>query len=470
LAQITDAERKLRVRKLLADLNSIPPEKHEVVRVPGVDREPMLCQAITISADELLFNHRSHRVRSQLEDDAAWSSHANNPHSEEAQAIIARLIKEDRTEERFTALKESLERDGQEHPGLITHDGLLVNGNTRAVAIREFPPGKRQIRVAVLPETVTPEQINIIELRLQMQEDFKGDYSLTNELLFIEDLSRMGFEPKDIAREMRVYPGDPKKGALEIQTRLRILDVLRVMRKIPAEPLPLRYFDNKLALEQMRDVVRNYDSSMKTDPREAQRYLDTILLSVAAGVSSVHQLRRVDSEFVSEYVVSRLEEDEDVGTFAGHLLNGNGQTRDAIPPAGVKALLGNGTVTAEPTNVRNLINIVTQPKKDVELTVENKRVTLDKADIKRAVEVAFTVGIRDKKNDQSAENKLDAPADNIKKASNDLAKALEALRVVIDDDEFDKSRRNKVGHAFKQLRKKYRDAETTLVKAGILEK
>jgi len=430
----------------------------------------MLCPVITIGADELLFNHRSHRVRSQLEDDPEWQEVKGEPHAELAQDVIARLIREDRTEERFATLKESLHREGQEYPGLITRDGLLVNGNTRAVAIRAFPPGRRQIRVGVLPETVTPRQINVIELRLQMQEDFKGDYSLTNELLFIEELSQNEWAPQDIAREMRVHPSEPSKGALEIQTRLKILDLLRVMREIPDAKLPLRYFD-KLALEQMRGILRTHESLMKGDPRQAQVYLDTILLSVLSGVKSVHQLRRVDTAFVSDYVASSLEDDERLTTIAPYLLTPIGKT-GSTRAKGVQALLGAGTaMSGSQVDVRRLIDIVTQQKKTVEFQVDGgPRLVVEKADIADAIETAFKVGIRDKKSDQNAENRLDASTEGLKNAVSNMTKAIEALRLVVDDNEFDQGRRNKLGQAFKKLRQRFRDTEDALAKAGIVEK
>ena len=124
-----------------------------------------------------------------------------------------------RTAEEFAALKDSLFREGQTDPGVMTHEGVLVNANTRAVAMREFEdPAKRYIRVAVLPPTAQPSEMALLELRLQMQKELKVDYSLTNELLFIEELSNeRGLSDGQIARELRISPESPRKGENEVR-------------------------------------------------------------------------------------------------------------------------------------------------------------------------------------------------------------------------------------------------------------
>jgi hypothetical protein len=159
VAQITQTQRIERIQDLLRELNKVPPERHEVARLPWSSGEPLLCPVIKIRVDEVLLNHRSHRLRSQLEDDPEWRELASAPDSEPAQRVLERLVRRARTEEQFAALKESLQRDGQTDAGVMTHDGVLVNANTRAVAIREFEdPARRYIRVAVLPPTAQPDE------------------------------------------------------------------------------------------------------------------------------------------------------------------------------------------------------------------------------------------------------------------------------------------------------------------------
>lgn len=471
MAQITDRERIHRISQLLNELNKNPPEKHEVERIPGIGRDPMLCPVISIGPDELLLNNRSHRVRAQLEDDPEWKALANDPHSEAAQLVIARYIREGRSAEQFSALKESLLKDGQTAPGLITHDGVLINGNTRAVAIREFTdPGKRYIRVAVLPQTVKPSDLNLFELRLQMQKELKGEYSLTNELLFVEELKdELDLEPAQIASELRIHLDNPKKGAAEVLLRLQMLDLIRKMQRIPAEHLKLTFFD-QLAYQQMREVLGNYHSRMKEDPSEAELYLKSFLLTVQSGVKAVHQIRRIDASFMADYMLPRLEDDEDIGIFADALVAPEARAKGAAP-SGVSTLIrGKGRDDAASVDIGRLINILAQTNKSVDFTAENKRVLLEKENVKQAVQSAVIGAIREKKLMESAEDKLSAPADSIKKATNELVKFGDALAAVYKHPEFDNKRHKLVELAFKKLKKRYREVETTLQKTGIVPK
>ena len=133
LAHITVAERVSRIRKLLNELNKMPPRSTR--SCDYVLGDPINCSVISIDAHELLLNHRSHRVRSQLQDDPQWEELKHDPQGEAAQEIIAGHIREG--QEYFEPLQQSLRRDGQKNPGIVTHDGVIINGNTRAVVIRE---------------------------------------------------------------------------------------------------------------------------------------------------------------------------------------------------------------------------------------------------------------------------------------------------------------------------------------------
>jgi hypothetical protein len=268
---ITESQRIQRIKELLNELNKFPPEQHEVVRVPWSGGEPRHCKVITISADEVLLNPHSHRLRAQLQDDPEWSELSKEPLGEAAQRALARHIRDSRTEDSFAALKESLLREGQTHPGVMTHKGVLVNANTRSVAIREFEdPARRFLRVAVLPEAAQPAQLALLELHLQMQKELKEDYSLTNELLFVEEMhDKHNVPPTQVARELRYYPDNPKKGEQEVLLRLQVLDLVRQMQTIPKDGLKLTFFD-QIKLEQLRGCTRaTAHSSTLTQPRLA---------------------------------------------------------------------------------------------------------------------------------------------------------------------------------------------------------
>lgn len=467
MAQITEAQRVQRIKQLLAELNKVPPERHEVVRLPGTGGEPRLCQVIVIGVDEVLLNHRSHRVRAQLEDDPEWAELSKDPHSEAAQRVIERHVAGARTVEEFAALKDSLQREGQTDPGVMTHTGVLVNANTRVVALREVEdPARRHIRVAVLPEAVHPDELALLELRLQMQKELKVDYSLTNELLFIEELSsERHLTDAQIARELRIYPESTKKGENEVRLRMRMLDLIRQMQAIPASGLSLTFFD-QLGYEQLRDLHRSYHSIVEQDAEGAQRHLESFLLSVAVGVTPVHQIRRIDPAFVPDYMLPQLEEDELIGGFADRLVT-MPASDDGETPSGVSALLmGDDEASSDAVNVRGLIDVVTQ--RDKRVKIEGTSIVLDRDDVKSAVKSAMITGIKEKRRDESEADKLQAPVEALKNAIRQLDRCSEACKVVVGGDEFDTKRRKSLEAAFKKLKRTYRSLETQLTKSKII--
>lgn len=468
MAQITEAQRIERINELLRELNKVPPERHEVERLPWSGREPVLCPVIKIGVDEILLNHRSHRVRAQLEDDPEWKELRKDPHSEAAQRLIERHVRDARKPEEFAALKESLQREGQTHPGVMTHKGILVNANTRVVALRELEdPSLRYIRVAVLPSTAQPDELALLELRLQMQKELKVDYTLTNELLFIEELSsERHLTDAQIARELRVYPESERKGENEVRLRLRMLDLIREMQRIPDEPLSLTFFD-KLGYEQLREVHRMYHSLLEQDPDSGRRYLESFLLSVAVGVTPVHQIRKIDAAFMPEYMLPQLEEDEVVGAIADKLVGPEGDG-PAAAPAGADALLVKAeSEDAPPVDVKRLINVVT--RRDKRVDVSGSPLVLERDDVREAIKTAIITGINEKKRDEKDADKLEAPIEIVKGATRELTKAADAVKAIAADPEFDQKRRKSLEAAFKKLKRGARDLEAALIKANVVE-
>jgi hypothetical protein len=465
VAQITDQQRTQRVQELLNELNKVPPEKHESRRI-HLTTGDVICDVIKMPADEVLLNHRSHRIRSQLDGDPEWENVKADPTSEAAQKIIQRYVRASRSDKEFDELKESLIREGQIEPGVVTRDGVLVNANTRAVAMREMEsPDNRNLSVAVLPPTIQPEELGLLELRLQMQKELKKDYSLTNELLFIEELSNeRGMSDAAIAKEM--FPENPKKGTQEVPLRLKYLDLLRIMCKIPDKPLRLKQFDS-LSLEQMRVVHAKYESLLEQDAAQARAYLESFLLSVLVDVVSVHQIRQIDTEFVKTYMLPSLEEDELIGQHAAHIA----EAPESGPssPKGAKALMGGATATADgdAPNVVSLINAVAGDDHNVKVPGTN--LVLEKKDVTEALKTAVVSGIRDKKRDERETNRLEAPIEAIKTATREVGKANDALKVALGDSDFDKAHHKTLEASFKKLARTVKSFETAMSKAGIID-
>ena len=469
MPQTTESHRIERVGELLAEASRIPPSKRpEGERLPAIGgSEGLVCPVIEIGVDDVVLNPDSHRIKAQLQGDPEWAELQNEPFSERAQTVIRRHVREARKPSDFAELKRSLETEGQDYPGVITHKGVLVNANTRAVAIGEFEnPSDRFIRVAVLPETVQPQELALLELRLQMRKELKEDYTLTNELLFVDELSARHLPDRQIAQELRIHPDNPGKGEKEVQTRLRLLDLIHDLQKIPAEPPPLTFFD-RLKYEQLRELLRDRESLMQKDPAEAERLMESFLLSIAVGVTPVHRLRKIDPSFMEEYMYPQLEEDEELGRFAEILATGEEEPAQGSKSANVLDLPEpESDGEPEEINLKRLINAVTGDGKRFD--VPGTAYSIERSTLKEGIEAAILTGIKEKQRDRRDENKLEAPLTAVKTATKELVNAAEAVKKVADDPEFDHGRQRSLEAAFKKLRKRHRELESTLTDLEIL--
>jgi hypothetical protein len=324
-------------------------------------------------------------------------------------------------------------------------------------------PDKRNIRVAVLPTTLQLDEIGLLELRLQMQKELKIEYTLTNNLLFIEELSNeRGMSNDAIAREM--FPENPKKGALEVPLRLKYLDLIRRMQRIPTKPLRLKEFD-VLALQHMREVYNKHERLQEQDPVEARIYLESFLLSVLVGVVSVHQIREIDADFVKTYVMPTLEDDQEVGTYVTKIAEPS--TAQENGPRGAKALGGGLGQQAriDAPNVLGLIDAISG--RDHNVKIQGTNLVFEKRDVKEAINFAFVAAIKDKRRDEREANRLEAPNEAVKGATREMVKANDSLKAALADPEFDSAHRKTLEANFKKLCRTLRSLEAALAKAGV---
>lgn len=123
-------------------------------------------------------------------------------------------------------LKEDMRKKSQMEPGVITHDGFVINGNRRMAVLWELhnaePTGKWLLLDAVrLPEEITEQDIWKIEAGLQLSKDKIAEYHPVNELLKIKQGLNTQLTFKEIAAAMYGYTEEEIK---EANDRLQIID------------------------------------------------------------------------------------------------------------------------------------------------------------------------------------------------------------------------------------------------------
>jgi len=262
---------------------------------------------INISISNVLLNTNSHRIRSQRESHPDAELLANDPWCERAQEIVATFLRET---PKFQALKDSLSDVGQLEPGHITEEGVLINGNTRAVALREL--GESHIKVVVLPFGATEPEHYELEARLQLRREYKQEYTLTNELLFILEQIESGRSKEALAlllgKAQSSNPRHLRKGVDAIDKSIRILGVIRELQDKSGKTIPLVWFDqHESALNEADDA---YITLRDRDPAQARRVLAGRMTGLLVG-TVYRDLRKWDGDdFVSEYITPALQESD----------------------------------------------------------------------------------------------------------------------------------------------------------------
>lgn len=287
--------------RIKAALDAGPSETERVTFRGSLQLLPVVRIALT----DTVLNARSHRIRAQLEGVANADVVKSDPDGEQAQETIRTLLRETPG---FLPLKENLEVDKQKSPGVITANGLLINANTRAVALRDL--GRTHIDVAVLPADATIEELYALEADLQVAVDYKQDYSFTNELLFVHDLiTDQQRSDEQVALQMRwATPGKAasvSKGAEQVRRYTRHLAFIREIQSLSGRKVPLVDFDD--AQQTLAEFDTRYQSLRVTNPDGADEMKLAQILALLADLG-YQASREIKPGWVDEYLADAISE------------------------------------------------------------------------------------------------------------------------------------------------------------------
>ncbi|MFF4451097.1 transcriptional regulator [Streptomyces goshikiensis] len=286
---------------------------------------PLHVGVIDMPLRSLYYNPATHRIRAQRGHDPVRARGLEeDPWRPESQEYLHRLltakpVNPEEVDPDFEALVDSLKSVDQQEPGLITHEGILVNGNTRAAALRQLK--RPSIRVGVLPPSFTWEDINAVELALQLRPDERRDYSYINRLIAMEEQELMGRDAADIARAFHVQLKTFK------QERW-ILGVIRDMidRSSTPEGSQLALSDFEGHQENLKELHRTFMKVAAASQERAEQVKENRIAAILLDFAKT-KTRLIDGDFQQGYLKDNLPE----------LLNaGSGEAAAvAIPGLGV---------------------------------------------------------------------------------------------------------------------------------------
>ncbi|MDX3132403.1 hypothetical protein PV367_21980 [Streptomyces europaeiscabiei] len=258
---------------------------------------------IDLPLNGLYLNPGTHRIRAQRTFDLVRDATLEKePFGDDGQDYLRSLLvaRPDNPELRdpdFDKLKEDLQKFGQNDPGLVTHHGVLVNGNTRAVALREL--GAQSMRVGVLPSSFTQTDIDAVELALQLRLDQRRDYTYINRLLAMEEQASLGRTPEQIAKEFRIRTSTYHQERWILSTIIELNG-----RSKSGGGAELRLVDWEGAQERLKELQRLYLKLETLDRDQADILKEWRLAAILLDFSKT-DVRHIDEEFLKQGYLAR---------------------------------------------------------------------------------------------------------------------------------------------------------------------
>ncbi len=153
-----------------------------------------------INIDYLVYNPYNGRIASLVKSFERQRGNQLNPESTEDMQFIEKFLWESNSTSNEKTLKDLKDKQ-QLEPGIVTLDGVIIDGNRRAFLLKKL--GVKFFKAIILPDELNsePQEIMKLETTYQMGEDAKVDYNAIEKYLKCKDLINF-FKPKEIADMM----------------------------------------------------------------------------------------------------------------------------------------------------------------------------------------------------------------------------------------------------------------------------
>ena len=214
---MNEAQRREQLKKIMEE--SEPISTGVALRYQG---ETKRVPVYRIPLEILVYNKYNGRISSRVK---AYERlhHELNAEDDADCELIEKLLWESKVERNKKTMDDLVE-NGQMRHGIVTADGVIIDGNRRASllnrAYRERDKHKwspvdvdkcRYFNAIILPQDAGPRDIQQLETTYQMGEDDKLDYNPIEKYLKVRDLTDVGFDVDEIAKMMRESVADVRK-------------------------------------------------------------------------------------------------------------------------------------------------------------------------------------------------------------------------------------------------------------------
>jgi hypothetical protein len=377
-------------------------------------------EVVRVPVDLPLLNHDNSRVRAQITTHPDRDDILRDPESSKSQGVLTELL---RNSGEFKELCQQLKDLTQVEPGVITRDGMLVDGNTRLVALRDL--GVSSIDVAVLPLNATAADYLDVELSIQLRKLITRDYSFTNRLLLVRSLADR-FDSRDAIFKAMGWQRDGEK---RLQAHLRWLDLVEEIREHTNKPYS--FFDDKYEL--LKNLDDSYQSLLREDPPAAEELKWTRIFSLVLGLNK-DEIRALSEEFVADHVSAHLPGSDAEEFFRDIQIVSS-------PDSALQELLGEDLATSQRFDMKR---------------ATQKIIDLDEdSEVRGTIFRGFKTGARAIIERKVKEEIRTQPLEYLDEIADKVQELVENLPIYFDDEKFDKGkfsfRSKKIVKAMKDL-------------------
>jgi hypothetical protein len=175
--------------------------------------------------DILSYNKGNGRIKAEVIEKEAELGRELTPSDEQGQKIIKEILLSI-TKSENEKIKEDLRKIKQINPGIITCDGIVINGNRRKALLEELynETGNDEynyLDVHVLPSDINKAELWLIEAGIQLSAPQQLDYSPINHLLKLREGRTAGLQIEKMAA--RIYGVSKDKIDADLK-RLELID------------------------------------------------------------------------------------------------------------------------------------------------------------------------------------------------------------------------------------------------------
>lgn len=373
-------------------------------------------EVIRINASIPLLNNNNSRLRAQISTHPQREIVYSDPFSSAAQEILSELLAQT---DKFGDLRRELKELGQKNPGIITRDGMLVNGNTRLVATKLN--GDEGFDVAVLPQDATSDDFLDIEMSLQLRNLVHQDYTFTNRLLLVDNLIRRSANDAAVIKSMHWQ----RNGQTKLALHRRLLALVEEIRSSTETQLDYKFFDGKE--EMLKNLDMAYQAALQESPRSAEELKWARITAMVLGLNK-DEVRAIDTDFVENSLQPRVE-----GTEAETFLNSF--RPETVSDELDELLASNESLTTTSYDLRKVAEKIISTGID-----ESGTISIDKIEVFSKLHNAMKTGARDLIESDVAEKMRSEPIEYLREVTLKVEELTNSLPALFKDAEFNKTK------------------------------